>query len=114
MHSMRTFTVSRDLQKPASSIVKPACMPNTRNAARSVVRTHFRADQARDEEHRAEDERDAEKLAAEQQVSVPPPLRIAEALTPREVGRGLRDGCASARPPISLALQFCHRRTSPR
>ena len=33
---MSTFTVSRDRQKPASSIVKPACMPNTRNAATSV------------------------------------------------------------------------------
>src|SRR6266404_1516407 len=36
MHSMRTFTVSRERQKPASSIVKPTCIANTRNAARSV------------------------------------------------------------------------------
>ena len=36
MHSMSTFTVSRERQKPASSIVKPACMPKTRNAAMSV------------------------------------------------------------------------------
>src|ERR1700704_3849742 len=32
MHSTSTLTVSRFRQKPASSIVKPACMPNTRNA----------------------------------------------------------------------------------
>src|SRR6476660_7449967 len=32
MHSTSTLTVSRSLQKPASSMVKPACMPNTRNA----------------------------------------------------------------------------------
>ncbi len=31
-HSTSTLTVSRSRQKPASSIVKPACMPNTRNA----------------------------------------------------------------------------------
>ena len=36
MHSMSTLTVSRERQKPASSIVKPTCMPNTRNAATSV------------------------------------------------------------------------------
>src|ERR1700748_374359 len=36
MHSTSTLTVSRERQKPASSIVKPACMPNTRNAATSV------------------------------------------------------------------------------
>ncbi len=36
MHSINTFTVSRERQKPASSIVKPTCMPNTRNAAISV------------------------------------------------------------------------------
>ena len=36
MHSMSTFTVSRERQKPASSIVKPTCMPNTRKAATSV------------------------------------------------------------------------------
>ena len=35
-HSTSTFTVSRERQKPASSIVKPTCMPNTRNAATSV------------------------------------------------------------------------------
>src|SRR6185369_12531394 len=35
-HSTRTLTVSRERQKPASSIVKPACMPNTRKAATSV------------------------------------------------------------------------------
>src|SRR5580698_3821683 len=35
-HSMSTLTVSRDRQKPASSIVNPTCMPNTRNAATSV------------------------------------------------------------------------------
>src|SRR5579871_2458513 len=35
-HSISTFTVSRERQKPASSIVKPTCMPNTRNAATSV------------------------------------------------------------------------------
>src|SRR6476620_2263149 len=35
-HSTSTLTVSRDRQKPASSIVKPACMANTRNAATSV------------------------------------------------------------------------------
>jgi len=33
---MSTFTVSRERQKPASSIVKPACIPNTRKAATSV------------------------------------------------------------------------------
>src|SRR5882724_7688174 len=32
-HSMSTFTVSRERQKPASSIVKPTCMPKTKNAA---------------------------------------------------------------------------------
>src|SRR6476646_2556321 len=31
-HSTSTLTVSRERQNPASSIVKPACMPNTRNA----------------------------------------------------------------------------------
>src|SRR6267143_1799341 len=36
MHSIKTFTVSRERQKPASSIVKPTCMPKTRKAARSV------------------------------------------------------------------------------
>ena len=35
-HSTSTLTVSRERQKPASSIVNPACMPNTRNAATSV------------------------------------------------------------------------------
>src|SRR5438046_100680 len=35
-HSTSTFTVSRLRQKPASSMVNPACMPNTRNAATSV------------------------------------------------------------------------------
>src|SRR6201995_407786 len=33
IHSMSTLTVSRERQKPASSMVKPACMPNPRNAA---------------------------------------------------------------------------------
>ena len=33
---MSTLTVSRERQKPASSIVKPTCMPKTRNAASSV------------------------------------------------------------------------------
>src|SRR5258705_1582766 len=32
MHSTSTLTVSRSRQKPASSMVKPACIPNTRNA----------------------------------------------------------------------------------
>ncbi len=32
MHSTSTLTVSRFRQKPASSIVKPACIPNTRKA----------------------------------------------------------------------------------
>src|SRR2546426_574319 len=36
MHSISTLTVSRERQKPASSIVKPTCIPNTRNAAISV------------------------------------------------------------------------------
>ena len=36
MHSISTLTVSRERQKPASSIVKPTCMPKTRNAATSV------------------------------------------------------------------------------
>src|ERR1700683_4453258 len=35
-HSTSTFTVSRERQKPASSIVNPTCIPNTRNAAISV------------------------------------------------------------------------------
>src|SRR6476469_7838432 len=35
-HSTSTLTVSRLRQKPASSIVNPACMPNTRNAPSSV------------------------------------------------------------------------------
>ena len=33
---MSTLTVSREREKPASSIVKPGCMPKTRNAAMSV------------------------------------------------------------------------------
>src|SRR3954467_3849471 len=36
MHSIRTLTVSRERQKPASSMVNPTCIPNTRNAATSV------------------------------------------------------------------------------
>ena len=36
MHSMSTLTVSRSREKPASSIMNPACMKNTRNAAISV------------------------------------------------------------------------------
>src|SRR5690349_11425339 len=36
MHSISTLTVSRERQKPASSMVKPTCIPNTRNAAISV------------------------------------------------------------------------------
>ena len=36
MHSMSTLTVSRERQKPASSMVKPTCMPKTRNATISV------------------------------------------------------------------------------
>ena len=36
MHSIKTLTVSRERQKPASSIVKPTCMPKTRKAATSV------------------------------------------------------------------------------
>ena len=35
-HSTSTLTVSRFRQKPASSMVKPACMPNTRNAPSST------------------------------------------------------------------------------
>ena len=35
-HSMRTLTVSRVRQNPASSMVKPTCIPKTRNAATSV------------------------------------------------------------------------------
>src|SRR5689334_12648778 len=33
MHSIKTLTVSRERQNPASSMVKPTCMPNTRKAA---------------------------------------------------------------------------------
>src|SRR5882724_13180058 len=33
MHSISTLTVSRERQKPASSMEKPTCMPKTRNAA---------------------------------------------------------------------------------
>jgi hypothetical protein len=36
MHSINTFTVSLFLAKPASSITKPACIPNTKNAAIKV------------------------------------------------------------------------------
>src|SRR5882672_10639124 len=36
MHSINTFTVSRERQKPASSIVKPTCIAKTRKAASSV------------------------------------------------------------------------------
>ena len=36
MHSRRMFETSRVRAKPASSIMKPACMKNTRNAATSV------------------------------------------------------------------------------
>src|SRR5882762_1440750 len=35
-HSTSTLTVSRLRQKPASSMVNPACIPNTRNAAMRV------------------------------------------------------------------------------
>src|SRR5437868_2724125 len=38
MHSISTFTVSRERQKPASSMVKPTCMPKTRKAANNVQR----------------------------------------------------------------------------
>src|SRR6185436_5209462 len=41
IHSISTFTVSRDRQNPASNIVNPTCMPNTRKAAISV-QTVFR------------------------------------------------------------------------
>src|SRR4029078_10349318 len=34
MHSTNTLTVSRFRQKPASSMVKPACIPKTRKAPR--------------------------------------------------------------------------------
>src|SRR6476660_9240343 len=36
MHSWRTLTTSRVRAKPASSIMKPACMKNTRNAVTST------------------------------------------------------------------------------
>ena len=36
IHSIKTFTVSLLRAKPASSITKPACMPNTKKAATSV------------------------------------------------------------------------------
>ena len=36
MHSSRMFTVSRDRANPASSIMKPACMKNTRKAVTST------------------------------------------------------------------------------
>ena len=36
MHSWRMLTTSRVRAKPASSIMKPACMKNTRNAATST------------------------------------------------------------------------------
>ena len=36
MPSTRMLTDSRERAKPASSITKPTCMPNTRNAAISV------------------------------------------------------------------------------
>ena len=36
MHSVRTFTVSRDRAKPASSAMNPACMKKTRNAVTST------------------------------------------------------------------------------
>src|SRR6266851_4839005 len=36
IHSINTLTVSRERQKPASNIVKPTCIPKTRNAATSV------------------------------------------------------------------------------
>src|SRR6185437_11346007 len=35
-HSTSTLTVSRERQKPASSMVKPTCMPKTRKAAINV------------------------------------------------------------------------------
>jgi hypothetical protein len=37
MHSIMTFETSRVRAKPPSSIMKPACMKNTRNA---VMHTH--------------------------------------------------------------------------
>ena len=36
MHSISTLTVSRERQNPASSMVKPTCMPKTRKAATRV------------------------------------------------------------------------------
>ena len=38
MHSIMMFETSRVRAKPASSIMKPACMKNTRNAATSIQR----------------------------------------------------------------------------
>src|SRR6266404_2053805 len=36
IHSINTFTVSRERQKPASNIVKPTCIQKTKNAATRV------------------------------------------------------------------------------
>ena len=92
-HSMSTFTVSRDRQKPASSMVKPACMPKTRNAAISVqtvlmgltmslpLSTTSSAcaglpKNVHQQRNDAEQHGDAECLATQQEIAVAAPLRV--------------------------------------
>ena len=77
MPSTRMLTDSRDRAKPASSITKPTCMPNTRNAAMSVhavlmalivgrrARRRRRAPPVRGRcSSRTDDERETDHLAA--------------------------------------------------
>ena len=98
MHSISTLTVSRERQKPASSIVKPTCMPNTRNAATSVhaVLTGLtmslplscgsaakaaEAHQIGTEQNGAQQQQgNADELAHEQQRSISPPLGVGQPL----------------------------------
>ena len=99
MHSISTLTVSRERQKPASSMVKPTCMPNTRNAATSVHTVligiddvvalqdgiggvYLEAHQTRiDEDARQDDQSYSQQFSSQQNASVLAPFRIAEAVS---------------------------------
>src|SRR5216110_2426137 len=94
MHSIRTLTVSRERQKPASSMVKPTCIPNTRNAATNVqtvlsglttsaalttasaarTRPKKRLEITDDEQYQTY----AHSFAGKQELPVPAPLRITQ------------------------------------
>ena len=84
MHSSRMLTTSRVRAKPASSIMKPACMKNTRKAATSIqtvfsgvdhvlrgrrirgaLRAGHRVEEGREDLQCHQQEHDAEHLADE-------------------------------------------------